>query len=154
MLISKEQVQKQLQLRIEAQGEYLKKIIEEQQRISGALVDSPSVDKGQESENKTDPTTPVPTSESPDKATKERAPAKSLSMDESFSSQHEPLTPESGCPLGSPAESPHTERSKKKHKMGESSSCAKSKMVLPLQILESSLSSSYQQSSSNFHAQE
>ncbi|KAL2495683.1 MYB-CC type transfactor [Forsythia ovata] len=30
-----EQVQRQLQLRIEAQGKYLKKIIEEQQRLSG-----------------------------------------------------------------------------------------------------------------------
>ncbi|KAK4798151.1 hypothetical protein SAY86_030477 [Trapa natans] len=148
------EVQRQLQLRIEAQGKYLKKIIEEQQRISGTLVDPPSDDKGEESENKTDPTTPVPTSESPDKPAKVRATAKSLSLDESFSSQHEPLTPESDCPLGSPAESPRAGRSRKKLKVDESSSSSKSKMVLP-QILESSLSSSsYRQPSSNVHAHE
>ncbi|OWM85676.1 myb family transcription factor PHL7-like isoform X2 [Punica granatum] len=157
------EVQRQLQLRIEAQGKYLKKIIEEQQRISGVLVDAPgsgllepeSGDKDQESENKTDPATPVPTSESLDKASKERALAKSLSMDESFSSHQEPLTPDSGCPLGSPAESPHGEMSKKKQRVGENaSSSAKSDIVLPHQILESSLSSSYQQPALNFLTQE
>ncbi|KAK4759697.1 hypothetical protein SAY87_022828 [Trapa incisa] len=149
------EVQRQLQLRIEAQGKYLKKIIEEQQRISGTtLVDPPSDDKAGESENKTDPTTPVPTSESPDKSAKGRATAKSLSMDESFSSQHEPLTPESCCPLGSPAESPRAETSRKKVKVDERSFSSKLKMVLPHQILESSLSSSYHQPNSNFHAQE
>lgn len=151
-----------MQLRIEAQGKYLKKIIEEQQRLSGVFVDPPGSgavapelgEKGQESENKTDPATPVPTSECPDKAAKERAPANSLSIDESFSSHHEPLTPDSGCPLGSLAGSPHSERSKKKQRVGESASYAKSEMVLPHEILESSLSSSFQHSNSNFLAQE
>ena len=82
------QVQRQLQLRIEAQGKYLKKIIEEQQRLSGALGEVPgsgvsalvSGDNGPESDNKTDPATPVPTSESPiqDNGSKECAPAKCL----------------------------------------------------------------------------
>ncbi|CBI25862.3 unnamed protein product, partial [Vitis vinifera] len=104
------EVQRQLQLRIEAQGKYLKKIIEEQQRLSGVITE-------------TDPATPAPTSEGPllDKAAKETAPAKSLSIDESFSSHHEPLTPDSGC-----------------------------HMVLTHQILESSLSSSFHQPHSVF----
>lgn len=50
------QVQRQLQLRIEAQGKYFKKIIEEQQRLSGVLSKAPASDGiCPESENKTDP---------------------------------------------------------------------------------------------------
>eukprot|EP00258_Populus_trichocarpa_P018078 XP_006380859.2 myb family transcription factor PHL7 isoform X1 [Populus trichocarpa] len=144
------EVQRQLQLRIEAQGKYLKKIIEEQQRLSGVLEDVPgsgvaapvSGDNCPESD-KTDPATPAPTSESPlqDKAAKERAPAKSLSIDESFSSQPEPLTPDSRCNAGSPAESPRGERSMKKQRVSIGVTYGKQEMVLTHQILESSLNS-------------
>ncbi|XP_024459399.2 myb family transcription factor PHL7 isoform X3 [Populus trichocarpa] len=144
------EVQRQLQLRIEAQGKYLKKIIEEQQRLSGVLEDVPgsgvtapvSGDNCPESD-KTDPATPAPTSESPlqDKAAKERAPAKSLSIDESFSSQPEPLTPDSRCNAGSPAESPRGERSMKKQRVSMGVTYGKQEMVLTHQILESSLNS-------------
>jgi len=148
------EVQRQLQLRIEAQGKYLKKIIEEQQRLSGVLSETSgsgapgplSGDNCPDSDHKTDPATPAPTSETPlqDKAAKERAPA-SLSIDESFSSHHEPLTPDSGCHVGSPTESPRGERSMKKQRLIMGGTYSKPEMVLPHQILESSLSSSYQQ---------
>ncbi|KAL6990581.1 hypothetical protein U1Q18_008698 [Sarracenia purpurea var. burkii] len=134
--------QLELQLRIEAQGKYLKKIIEEQQRLSGVLSEVPgsgvssapaSGENCPEFDNKTDPATPAPTSESPllDKATKELAPAKSLSVDES----------------SSPAESPKGERPMKKQRLSMASAAyAKPEMVLPLQILESSVSPpAYQQ---------
>ncbi|GMY36555.1 myb family transcription factor phl7 [Fagus crenata] len=157
------EVQRQLQLRIEAQGKYLKKIIEEQQRLSGVLSETTdsgvpgpvSGDNCPDSDNKTDPATPAPTSEAPlqDKVTKERAPA-SLSIDESFSSHHEPLTPDSGCHVGSPAESPRGERSMEKQRVSMGGVYAKPEMVLTHQILESSLSSSYQQPHSVFLSRE
>ncbi|XP_042941407.1 myb family transcription factor PHL7-like isoform X2 [Carya illinoinensis] len=150
------EVQRQLQLRIEAQGKYLKKIIEEQQRFGGVLSETsgPGVpgsgDNCPDSDNKTDPATPAPTSEGPlqDKAAKEHASA-SLSIDESFSSHHEPLTPDSGCHLSSPAESPKGERLIKKQKVLVGGASAKPEMVLPHQILESSCTS-YQQQNSIF----
>ncbi|KAF8409815.1 hypothetical protein HHK36_005894 [Tetracentron sinense] len=148
------EVQRQLQLRIEAQGKYLKKIIEEQQRISDVLTEAPGSgipapvtgDNHLESDNKTDPSTPAPTSESPlqDKATKGRAPAKSLSLDVSFSSSHEPLTPDSGCHVSSPVESPKGERSVKKQRTSMGPAYRKPELVLTHQILESSLGSSFQ----------
>ncbi|GMI72235.1 hypothetical protein like AT2G01060 [Hibiscus trionum] len=144
------EVQRQLQLRIEAQGKYLKKIIEEQ-RLSGVLGDASASgasipvlgDSGLESEKKTDPATPAPTSESPlqDKAAKEGA-----SVDESFSSHHEPLTPDSGSLAGSPK----GERLKKKQRVSMSAAYAKPEMVLPHQILDSSINASYQQTQSVF----
>ncbi|XP_057962503.1 myb family transcription factor PHL7-like isoform X1 [Malania oleifera] len=147
------EVQRQLQLRIEAQGKYLKKIIEEQQRLSGVLAEVPGSgapvpltgDNHAESEKKTDPATPAPTCEYrlQDKSMKECAPSKSLSLDESFSSHHEPLTPDSGHRASSPAESPKGERLVKKQRV-TSASNAKPQIVLT-QILESSLCSSYQQ---------
>lgn len=153
-------MQRQLQLRIEAQGKYLKKIIEEQQRLSGVLGEQPGSgtsipaldDNGLESDKKTDPATPAPTSESPlqDKAAKEGAPAKSHSVDESFSSHHEPLTPDSGCHIGSPSGSPKGERLMKKQRVSMAAAFAKPEMVLPHQILESSISASYQQKQSVF----
>lgn len=144
------EVQRQLQLRIEAQGKYLKKIIEEQQRLSGALADGSadeSGDKGQE-DSKTDPPTPAPISESPiqDKS-KDCAVAKSLSLDGSLSSHnHEPLTPDSGCNVSSPAESPDGERSAKKPRVTAGASHAKPEIVLH-PIFESSLGCSYTNSS-------
>lgn len=154
-----QQVQRQLQLRIEAQGKYLKKIIEEQQRLSGVLSEAPgssgqASDDPPESENKTDPATPAPTSESQllDKIAKELTPAKSHSIDESFSSHHEPSTPDSGCHIGSPIESPNGERSLKKQRVSLGGPYPK--MLLTNQILESSLKSSFQQPHSIFLTRE
>ncbi|XP_075100433.1 myb family transcription factor PHL7-like [Nicotiana tabacum] len=154
------EVQKQLQLRIEAQGKYLKKIIEEQQRLSGVLSEvpgsgvtaPPTGDNGPESDNRSEPGTPAPTSESPnvEKHVKAHAPTKSLSVDESFSLQHEPLTPDSDCPESSPMESPNGERSSKKQRVATSAAFAKDDVALTHQILESSLSSPYQQPPSVF----
>lgn len=149
------QVQRQLQLRIEAQGKYLKKIIEEQQRLSGVLSEAPGSgiaaptpgDMCQELDNKSDPATP-----DPEKAAKEHAPAKSLSV-ESFSSHHEPTTPDSGCQLVSPADSPEGERSSKKQRVSVEGTYSKQDMVLPHQILESSMSS-YQQQTTIFLTQD
>lgn len=147
-----QQVQRQLQLRIEAQGKYLKKIIEEQQRLSGVLSEVPGFgtpsagENGLESDNRTDPATPVPTSENPygDKPVKDLATAKSLSLDESFSSHHhEPLTPDSSCRRTSPSESLEGERSAKKLKMSATAAfnqLTKPDVVLTRQILDSSLS--------------
>ncbi|KAL3627198.1 Myb transcription factor phl7 [Castilleja foliolosa] len=149
------EVQRQLQLRIEAQGKYLKKIIEEQQRVSGVLSEAPDSgvsapgpeDVGPNSNNKTDPPTTVPTSESLsflDKPGKERVPPKSLSLDESFSSHHEPLTPDSGCHGISTVESP-SGRSRKKLCGPTDLAFTKPEMIITHSILESSLSPPYQQ---------
>ncbi|XP_050368517.1 myb family transcription factor PHL7 [Argentina anserina] len=149
------EVQRQLQLRIEAQGKYLKKIIEEQRRLSGVLSEAPvpgnstlaSGDTCPESD-KVDPATPAPTSEGPilDKANKERAPGKSLSVDESCSSRHEePSTPDSGSHVISPAE-----RSMKKQKFSTVEAFSNPEVVLAHQILESSVNSSYQQAHTIF----
>ncbi|XP_057765200.1 myb family transcription factor PHL7-like isoform X2 [Salvia miltiorrhiza] len=148
------EVQRQLQLRIEAQGKYLKKIIEEQQRISGVVSEAPGSgasapetdDVCPESDNKTDPATPAPTSESPfaDKPANEHASVKSFSLDESMSSHHEPLTPDSGCHASSPVESPDGRPVKKKRGSSDVA-FTKEEMVLSHSILESSLNSPYQQ---------
>ncbi|XP_059667047.1 myb family transcription factor PHL7-like isoform X2 [Cornus florida] len=154
------EVQRQLQLRIEAQGKYLKKIIEEQQRLSGVLSEVPgsgasaplSGDNCPESNSKTDPVTPAPTSESPalDNATKECAQVKSISDDELFSSRCEPLTPDSVCHVSPSAESPKGERSLKKQRVSMDAAYTKPEMMLTHQILESSLSPPYQQPHSIF----
>ncbi|KAI3892658.1 hypothetical protein MKW92_025148 [Papaver armeniacum] len=157
------EVQRQLQLRIEAQGKYLKKIIEEQQRVGGALAEEPSsviptpaaAENFQESEDKTDPSTPAPTSESPiqTKVVQENVPnhPKSLTCNESSSSRHEPLTPDSGCRFGSPVESPKGQRWF--NNLGPQitgPADRKPEMFLTHQILESSSNSSYQQPCSVF----
>ncbi|GMI93249.1 hypothetical protein like AT2G01060 [Hibiscus trionum] len=154
------EVQRQLQLRIEAQGKYLKKIIEEQQRLSGVPAETPGSgasltaldDNGLEYDKKTDPATPPPISESPlpDKAATKGAPAKSHSVDESFSSPCEPLTPDSGCHVGPSAGSAKGERLIKKQRVSTAAAFAKPEMVLPRHILESSISASYQQMQSDF----
>lgn len=99
-----------------------------------------------ESDNKSDPATPAPTSESPfiEKPADEHASTKSLSLDGSFSSYHEPLTPDSGCHPGSPVESP-SERPVKKKRAGSAVAFTKEEMLLSQSILESSLNSPYQQ---------
>ena len=136
-------MQRQLQLRIEAQGKYLKKIIEEQQRLSGALGE-PSVPVTGES----DPATPAPTSESPlqDKSGKDCGPDKSLSVDESLSPYREPLTPDSGCNAGSQDESAGEERSSKKPRLVRGGAAGYTpEMVVAHPILESGMNTSYHQ---------
>ncbi|XP_022950611.1 myb family transcription factor PHL7-like [Cucurbita moschata] len=155
------EVQRQLQLRIEAQGKYLKKIIEEQQKLTGVLsgaapvassFSAPASGENCPETDKNDPPTPAPTSEFPrqEKASKERAQAKSVSIDDSFSSRHEPLTPDSGC-HSSPNESP---RPVKKQRQYQDGAFAKSEMILAHQILESSLNSTHKGSRSVFPARE
>ncbi|KAK1412380.1 hypothetical protein QVD17_33585 [Tagetes erecta] len=115
------EVQRQLQLRIEAQGKYLKKIIEEQQRLSGVLSEAPAGDDNHpESKNNGDPMTAAAPFEPPimEKSTKGCAGP----VDE----RCEPLTPDSGCHVGSPL----GERSMKKQRVS---------MGLTHQILESSI---------------
>ncbi|XP_073280256.1 myb family transcription factor PHL7-like isoform X2 [Primulina huaijiensis] len=148
------EVQRQLQLRIEAQGKYLEKIIEEQ-RLSGVFTELPdsvvaasgTSNNCPDSDNKilTDPPTPASISESPllNKPVKERSPAKSLSVDESLS-YHEPLTPDSTCPVTSPVESP-SERSGKKQRMSTALAFSEPGIILSHSVLKSTFSSSYQQ---------
>ncbi|KAK1293123.1 Protein PHR1-LIKE 1 [Acorus calamus] len=152
------EVQRQLQLRIEAQGKYLKKIIEEQQRLGGTPSEAPDLEIPDppfpvQDSNKTDPSTPAPTSESPhqDKPTKNRGtndPSKSLSHDESFSSHHGPLTPDSSCHAnGSPSESPNHKMliPIKKQRSSVGAVDAKAELVLTHHILESSSGSDFRQ---------
>nr|CAD1839315.1 unnamed protein product [Ananas comosus var. bracteatus] len=77
------EVQRQLQLRIEAQGKYLKKIIEEQQRLSGVLATSEADNPSDP--DKTEPSTPAPTSETPTAGTAPSVHFRSLSHDDFFS---------------------------------------------------------------------
>lgn len=125
-------MQRQLQLRIEAQGKYLKKIIEEQQRISGGL--SASEDNCPESKNNiTDHVTsppPPPAFESP--IIEKSVPNNNISVDE----RSEPLTPDSDCHL----ENPMGERSMKKQRVSMGG--------LTHQILESSIRPPFQQQQS------
>lgn len=148
------QVQRQLQLRIEAQGKYLKKIIDEQQRLSGVLGELPTAvgapepssgDHGLDSE-KTDPSTPAPTSESliQDKVIDmgygdTDGAFKSVSCDDSFSPNPEPLTPDSS----SPSASPKHESSTKRRRIGGILGQGKTELVLA-HILESSSGSDFQ----------
>ncbi|XP_072962383.1 myb family transcription factor PHL7-like [Typha angustifolia] len=160
------EVQRQLQLRIEAQGKYLKKIIEEQQRLSGVLAESPSsgnpgltsADHCPDSD-KTDPSTPAPTSESP---IQDKAPSgelgvrnglfKSLSHDDSFSSLHEPLTPDSSCRADSLPGSPKNERTSKRPRVDSVVDQENKELVLAHHILESCSGSDFHQQSSMFPA--
>lgn len=158
------EVQRQLQLRIEAQGKYLKKIIEEQHRLSGVLSEGTgsglsapaSNDNWPASDIKTDPATPAPTSETPllDKDAKENALAKSISIDESFSSRHEPLTPDSVCHSSSPDESPKGVRSAKKQRVSMDAAYSIPETVLTQRILDSSCSPPYKQPHSLLLARE
>lgn len=151
------QVQRQLQLRIEAQGKYLKKIIEEQQRISGVLSDTPEPENNfLQSDDKNDPATPAPTSEPPflDKPAEEHVPNTSLSVDESYSSHNEPQTPDSGCHVTSSIERP-SGRPGKRQRANPDLAFTKSEMgLIHHSILESASSPSYQQPHSLFLARE
>lgn len=124
---STQQVQRQLQLRIEAQGKYLKKIIEEQQRLSGGLTPTST---NQSLEDRSDPSTPVPVAKP---SLLEKSNGGGLFKTFSFDSHHGPLTPETG----SPSASPKHERSVKRQ--GDSDS-PKQELMLGHHILESSSS--------------
>lgn len=156
------EVQRQLQLRIEAQGNYLKKIMEEQQRLSGVLVGGPAGDATaplrDNSDNKSEPSTPAPTSETPaqDKESKDLTRGKQRSFDDSLSSFHEPLTPDSSCQVGFSIENSKGERSAKKQRISTNTNHGQPQMVRPHSILESSLSTGYerQESSGGFQVKQ
>jgi hypothetical protein len=133
------QVQRQLQLRIEAQGKYLQKIIEEQQCIAGAGA------------SRANPSSPVRTSESPLQAVpfSKEEPKRSASHDDPLPNG-EPLTPDSSCRPGSPVLSPKHERPVKRQKgssTGDGTAFADDDFALPHHIFESSTSSEFQQCS-------
>lgn len=134
------QVQRQLQLRIEAQGKYLKKIIEEQQRLGGVLVESPS----SESDKKAEPATPVATSERPSLLLNKgcSTEGKTLSIDDSLSSRQEPSTPDSSSwcnNLGfGAADSKETDRRPSKKPRMVVGKISSEEEDVPQQILESS----------------
>lgn len=148
-------MQRQLQLRIEAQGKYLKKIIEEQQRLSETLAEVPGCgDSGSGSDKclgcpdslESDPATPAASSESPlGKNSKECAVAKTLSLDASFSSQQEPLTPDSTCFDAITSKNCKDERSVMKPCMTSDEALSSQEMVFTQQMLESTMTPSFQQ---------
>lgn len=79
------QVQKQLQMRIEAQGKYLQKIIEEQQKLGGALEASDTVPLA---EDKQQPSQSEP---SPDNSLGRPSPRKKLRVNEGSTDESCPL---------------------------------------------------------------
>ncbi|THU61355.1 hypothetical protein C4D60_Mb07t22410 [Musa balbisiana] len=134
------EVQRQLQLRIEAQSKYLKKIIEEHQRLSGEPAEPHGVgiyaysnDNCLNSDDKTDPLAPGPTSVSP---VQDKAASK-------------PLIPDSTCRVSSPLESSKHERLVKRQRFPGHETTD----LMPAQhILESSSGSDFQQPCSVFLA--
>lgn len=145
------QVQRQLQLRIEAQGRYLQKIIEEQQRLSGVLGESgklgalgPAPGEPYQDSNKTDPSTPVPTSESPIRDKAESGLFKTIS---SHDDCREPLTPDSSCRAGSPLESP-PRASKRIRVSSDIDHRGNNEFPPPLKVPEPSSGSDFRQESS------
>uniref|UniRef100_A0A0A9EAI9 MYB-CC type transcription factor LHEQLE-containing domain-containing protein n=1 Tax=Arundo donax TaxID=35708 RepID=A0A0A9EAI9_ARUDO len=150
------EVQRQLQLRIEAQGKYLQKIIEEQQRFTGAGASRATSNEQLADSERTNPSTPVPTSESPLQAipfSKDNGngaePTKSPSHDDPL--RHgEPLTPDSNCRPGSPTLSPKHERPVKRQRgssTNDDAAFVDGDFTLPHHIFESSTTSDFQQCS-------
>lgn len=145
------QIQRQLQQRIEAQGEYLKKIIEEQQRLSGALAETsgelpaPVSNDVCHDSDKTDPSTPGPASEPPAQDTVACRLFKGHSHEDSCSSHPEPLSPDFSGHANSPSERPKLERQVKRHCCGSSNpGHENSDLVFAHPILESSSGSDIQ----------
>lgn len=149
-------------MRIEAQGKYLKKIIEEQQRLGGVKSETPAAgasvtlpsDQFPDSE-RTDPSTPAPTSESPTQGVPlnrdnggQNEATKSPQRDDSLS-RHEPLTPDSNCQPGSPTASPKHERAAKRQR-GNGAEFSETDFTLPHSIFESSSGSEFQQCSMSY----
>ncbi|KAK8459620.1 hypothetical protein SEVIR_2G173400v4 [Setaria viridis] len=158
------EVQRQLQLRIEAQGKYLQKIIEEQQRLTGVKSETPaagasvtvSSDQFPDSE-RTEPSTPAPTSESPtqvgasNRDTGERAEATKSTCHGDSLSRHEPLTPDSNCQNGSPPASPNHERAAKRQRgSGNEFVDVETDFSHPRHIFESSLGPEFEQYSMSY----
>ncbi|EMS55922.1 Myb family transcription factor APL [Triticum urartu] len=158
------QVQRQLQLRIEAQGKYLQKIMEEQQRLSGVLCESgkPNALALAEEElhhdfSKTEPSTPVLTSEPSfrDKAVTASGDLEGTdellkvlsSHDDCLSLDHELSTPDSSCVAGYLLNSP---RDSKRACISNSLGHGNSEFTLPHIIPESSSGSDLQLRSSVF----
>ncbi|KAG6495095.1 hypothetical protein ZIOFF_042886 [Zingiber officinale] len=148
----------QLELRIEAQGKYLKKIIEEQQRLNGALTETPraggSTSAGSFSYDcsdvdKTDSSIPAPNSDPP---TQDRDAnddhggtgevLKSHSIVNSFSSKT--LSTDSTACVSSPSKSSKHGRPIKRQRCSMSSGLAETELVSH-HILESSSGSDFQQ---------
>nr|CAB3453079.1 unnamed protein product [Digitaria exilis] len=157
-------VQRQLQLRIEAQGKYLQKIIEEQQRLTGVKSETPaagtsvtvSSDQFPDSE-RTEPSTPAPTSESPtqvgasNRDTGERTEASKSTCHGESLSRREPLTPDSNCQNGSPPASPNNERAAKRQRASGSEFLdTEAEFSLPGHIFESSSGPEFQQYSMSY----
>ncbi|KAF7102930.1 hypothetical protein CFC21_103983 [Triticum aestivum] len=155
------EVQRQLQLRIEAQGKYLQKIMEEQQRLSGVLCESgkPNALALAEEElhhdfSKTEPSTPVLTSEPPFRDNAVTASGdlegtdellKALSShDDCLSLDREFSTPDSSCGAGYLLNSP---RDSKRARVSNSLGHGNSEFALPHIIPESSSGSDLQLSS-------
>lgn len=149
-----------MQLRIEAQGKYLKKIIEEQQRLNGVLTETPgmnlppppssSVDCGLDSV----PSTPAPIWESLHHG--KHVKAGSLINSTSFEdfSRREPSTPDSSFHVdGSTSESLKHERPNKRQRsnVGGMRGGEKVDLLLGSHILESSSGSEFQQQCSMFN---
>uniref|UniRef100_A0A0D9X6Z7 HTH myb-type domain-containing protein n=1 Tax=Leersia perrieri TaxID=77586 RepID=A0A0D9X6Z7_9ORYZ len=150
------EVQRQLQLRIEAQGKYLQKIIEEQQRVIGAGSSRATSSEQLPDSERSNPPTPVPTSESPVQGAlpsktnvNHVEPTKSPSHDDPLP-RGEPLTPDSSCRPGSPIISPKHERAAKRQRgsdTGDDTAFADGQFILPHDIFESSTGSEFQQCS-------
>lgn len=161
------EVQRQLQLRIEAQGKYLQKIIEEQQRLTGVKSETPaggasvtvSSDQFPDSE-RTEPSTPAPASESPtqvgasNRDTGDRTEATKSTCHGDSLSRNEPLTPDSNCQNGSPVASPNHERAAKRQRgSGTEFLDSEAEFSLPRHIFESSSGSEFQQYSMSYSGQ-
>ncbi|KAM0896467.1 hypothetical protein ACQ4PT_023172 [Festuca glaucescens] len=148
------EVQRQLQLRIEAQGKYLKKIIEEQQRYGAVKSETPgpgavapvSTDQFPDSE-RTDPSTPAPTSESPSRG----AAFKRDQTEATRSPCHDELLTASNCHSGSPIASPKNERAAKRQR-GSDADFSEADLSLPQHIFESSSGPEFQQCSLPYYS--
>ncbi|XP_066351407.1 myb family transcription factor PHL7-like [Miscanthus floridulus] len=145
------QVQRQLQLRIGAQGKYLQKIIEEQQRINGAGVSRATSSEQLTNSERPNSSTHVPASPTPLQA---------IPFSEDNGSQVEPMkigsqdipngepqTPDTNCRPDSPRLGPKHERPAKRQRGSSNSDgtmFADGDFTLPHHIFDSSTGSEFQ----------